>query len=97
MIKMFYSTREKYPASRVDLQDLFSKRVCRQLDIKLDWHMQSMSELAAGNQVVDAAGETVFLVETQVVKVFSKKYRISGLHFCMTVKHGFIFVKVIMI
>ncbi len=61
MIKMFYSTREKYPASRVDLQDLFSKRVCRQLDIKLDWHMQSMSELAEGNQVVDTAGETVFL------------------------------------
>lgn len=73
MIKMFYSTREKYPASRVDLQDLFSKRVCRQLDIKLDWHMQNMGELVEASQVVDTAGETVFLGKNSMRQGVLKK------------------------
>jgi len=60
-MKMFYATREKYPASRVDLQDLFSQRICRQLEIQLDWHMQSMSAHAVTEKVQDDAGETVFL------------------------------------
>jgi len=58
---MFYSTREKYPASRVDLQDLFSHRICRQLGIALDWHMQSMDALSKHKATKDAAGEQVFL------------------------------------
>jgi len=66
MIKMFYSTREKYPASRVDLQDLFSKRICRQLDIALDWHMQSMVGKHKAGHVKDAAGETVFLANSSM-------------------------------
>ncbi|MCF6209064.1 MAG: glycosyltransferase, partial [Ghiorsea sp.] len=87
MIKMFYSTREKYPASRVDLQDLFSKRVCRQLDIKLDWHMQNMGGLVEDNQVVDAAGETVFLGESSIRQGVLKKIQnqcFAFLHDCKT-------------
>ena len=86
-MKMFYSTREKYPASRVDLQDLFSQRVCRQLDIQLDWHMQSMEGLAKCEEVQDAAGETVFLGRSSVRKGWLKKLQnqwFSFVHDCKT-------------
>lgn len=39
-MRFIYSTREKFPAVRVDLTELFSQGIARQ-GFEIDWHMQS--------------------------------------------------------
>ncbi len=60
-MKMFYATREKYPATRVDLHDLFSKRVGPLLNATMDWHMQSMASQTKETKVTLNPQESVLL------------------------------------
>lgn len=39
-LKLFYSTREKYPTFRVDLTELFSRELVSR-NYQIDWHMQA--------------------------------------------------------
>ncbi len=88
-MRIFYSTREKYPASRVDLVDLFSRKLSGQFSTYIDWHMQKISP-GRSELIVTTDRERFFLGNLSgkkggAGKVINQVYAL--LHDCMIWKY----------
>lgn len=79
-LKILYATREKYPTTRVDLTDLFSRNLIASGFMQVDWVMQAF-EAQSFHCVELGAGERVFVGPSSSVggKMGKIRNHLSGL------------------